>query len=230
MPTSRERVFVKLRRALVSTKPSNIEAIRSLTIVRAGSLAAWREAEVNALEEASARQNSDAAERAGARTDERRQKIEAITTGNLVRADEPIRIASRIDRLSRYYPGVRPVSPSALSANDPNAVRAAGAILERIINTPDFVDVRYLEAGTRAARAVGRVDIRDQAGRVVGFGTGSLVTSRLLLTNHHVLPDAETAAASEIEFNFEDGVDGRPLKPMAFPLDPTTFFLADEKL
>src|SRR6266487_3850866 len=106
--------------------------------------------------------------------------------------------AARIDRLSRYYPGVRPVSPSALEANNRKAVTAAGAVLERIINTPDFVDVRYLEAGIRASHAVGRVDIRDHAGRVVGFGTGSLVTSRLLLTNHHVLPDAETAAASEI--------------------------------
>ena len=81
-----------------------------------------------------------------------------------------------------------------------------------------------------AAHAVGRVDIRDHAGRVIGFGTGSLVTSSLLLTNHHVLPDAETAAASEIEFNFEDGIDGQPLKPVLFPLDPTTFFLADEEL
>jgi endonuclease G, mitochondrial len=185
---------------------------------------------MSVLAEASAQQSEAAAKRVGKRTSERRDKIDAITSGNLVAADEPVRIASRIERLSRYYPGVRPVSPAALEANDPKAVAEAGAVLERIINTPDFVDVRYLEAGSRASHAVGRVDIRDHAGRVIGFGTGSLVTSRLLLTNHHVLPDADTAAASEIEFNFEDGVDGQPLKPVAFPLDPTTFFLADEKL
>ena len=185
---------------------------------------------MSVLAEASVQQSEAAAKRVGMRTSERRDKIDAITSGRLVAADEPVRIASRIDRLSRYYPGVRPVSPAALAANDPQAVAEAGAVLERIINTPDFVDVRYLEAGTRASHAVGRVDIRDHAGRVVGFGTGSLVTSRLLLTNHHVLPDADTAAASEIEFNFEDGIDGQPLQPKAFPLDPTTFFLADEKL
>jgi endonuclease G len=185
---------------------------------------------MSVLAEASAQQSEAAAKRVGMRTSERRHKIDAITSGRLVAADEPVRIASRIDRLSRYYPGVRPVSPAALEANDPKAVAEAGAVLERIINTPDFVDVRYLEAGTRASHAVGRVDIRDHAGRVIGFGTGSLVTSRLLLTNHHVLPDADTAAASEIEFNFEDGVDGQPLQPRLFPLDPTTFFLADEKL
>jgi endonuclease G len=185
---------------------------------------------MSVLAEASAQQSEAAAKRVGRRTSERRDKIDAITSGKLVAADEPVRIASRIDRLSRYYPGVRPVSPAALEANDPKAVAEAGAVLERIINTPDFVDVRYLEAGSRASHAVGRVDIRDHAGRVIGFGTGSLVTSRLLLTNHHVLPDAETAAASEIEFNFEDGIDGQPLQPRLFPLDPTTFFLADEKL
>jgi endonuclease G len=185
---------------------------------------------MSVLAEASAQQSEAAAKRVGKRTSERRDKIDAITSGKLVAADEPVRIASRIERLSRYYPGVRPVSPAALEANDPKAVAEAGAVLERIINTPDFVDVRYLEAGSRASHAVGRVDIRDHAGRVIGFGTGSLVTSRLLLTNHHVLPDAETAAASEIEFNFEDGIDGQPLKPVAFPLDPAAFFLADEKL
>ena len=185
---------------------------------------------MSVLTEASAQQSEAAAKRVGKRTSERRDKIDAITSGKLVTADEPVRIASRIERLSRYYPGVRPVSPAALEANDPKAVAEAGAVLERIINTPDFVDVRYLEAGFRASHAVGRVDIRDHAGRVIGFGTGSLVTSRLLLTNHHVLPDADTAAASEIEFNFEDGIDGQPLKPVAFPLDPTAFFLADEKL
>ena len=186
---------------------------------------------MHGLDEVPTRQSAGtAAERVAARTSQRREKIGAITTGRMVMADEPVRIASRIDRLSHYYPGVRPVSPSALRAGDPAAVAAAGAILERVINTPDFVDVRYLEAGTRASRAVGRVDIRDHAGRVTGFGTGSLVTSRLLLTNHHVLPDADTAAASQIEFNFEDGVDGQPLQPRLFNLDPVTFFLADEGL
>ena len=87
------------------------------------------------VEEATTTQQQ-AAERVRRRTGQRHQKIEAITTGQLVLADEPIRIASRIERLSRYYPSVRPVSPAALVANDPEAVQAAGAVLERIINTP----------------------------------------------------------------------------------------------
>jgi len=65
---------------------------------------------------------------------------------------------------------------------------------------------------------------------VLGFGTGSMVTACLLLTNHHVLLDAQTAANSKIEFNFEDGLDGQPLQPRRFPLDPASFFLADQGL
>jgi endonuclease G len=186
--------------------------------------------DLDALDAAAKQQDDSAAERVAARTSERRERITAIKRGRLVAANEPVRVATRIARLSRYYPGVRPVSPSALQAQDPVAVKAAGAVLERIINTADFVDVRYLEAGARESRAVGRVDIRDDAGRVIGFGTGFLVSPRLLLTNHHVLPDAGTAAASGIEFNFEDGIDGQPLQPKLFAFDPGTFFLADEGL
>src|SRR5439155_11511639 len=113
---------------------------------------------------------------------------------------------------------------------DEGALKAAGAVLERIVGTTDFVDVRYLEGGAVAARAVGRVDIRNEAGRLVGYGTGSLVSPHLLLTNHHVLPDAATAATSGIEFRYEDGPGGQPLQPVLLPLDPATFFLADEGL
>ena len=55
------------------------------------------------------------------------------------------------------------------------------------------------------------MNIRDAGGRLQGYGTGSLVSPSLLLTNHHVLPDAETARTSIIEFNYQDGIDGRPL-------------------
>jgi endonuclease G len=175
-------------------------------------------------------QHDAARDRVAERMEERQQKIATLSEwGGLAKADDPERVASRIDRLSRFYPDVRPINPARVMANDPEAMAAAGAVLERVINTEDFVGVRYLESGVDASRAVGRVDIRDQAGRVVGYGTGSLVSPELLLTNHHVLPDADTARASSIEFNYEDGVDGRPLQPILFPLDPDLFFLTDEQ-
>lgn len=99
----------------------------------------------------------------------------------------------------------------------------------KVVGTEDFLAVGYLAAGVRAARAVGRVVIRE-GGQVAGFGTGSLVSSALLLTNHHVLPSADVAEGSSVEFSFEDGADGQPLTPVTVNLDPGRFFLADEEL
>jgi endonuclease G, mitochondrial len=109
------------------------------------------------------------------------------------------------------------------------ALRKSRGPTRKVLGTEDFLGVDYLEAGVGAARAVGRVVIRDD-GRIAGFGTGSLVSSVLLLTNHHVLPSADVAEGSAIEFSFQDGVDGRPLTPRSFELDPGRFFLADDGL
>ena len=78
----------------------------------------------------------------------------------------------------------------------------------KVIGTEDFLGVAYLESGVAAARAVGRVVIREN-GDLAGYGTGSLVSPTLLLTNNHVLASADVAEGSTIEFGYQDG-DGRP--------------------
>ncbi len=110
-----------------------------------------------------------------------------------------------------------------------DALRKRALGTRKIIGTEDFLGVSYLEAGSGAARAIGRVVIRED-GKVAGFGTGSLVSPALLLTNHHVLPSAEVASGSTVEFRFQDGLDGKPLEPQPFDLDPDRFFLADDDL
>ncbi|MGV9366123.1 DNA/RNA non-specific endonuclease [Amycolatopsis sp. NPDC003731] len=176
-------------------------------------------------------QERAAAARAAERTGPRQAKIALLRKpGGIAEADEPSRVATRIDRLGRYYPDVRPVSPAAIAAGDPAAMTAAGAILERIVLTNDLLGVGYLEGGVTAAAAVGRMNIRNAQGRLIGYGTGSLVSPELLLTNHHVLPDAEAAGFGVIEFDYQDGVDGLPKPVRAFPLDPGRFFAADRSL
>jgi endonuclease G len=138
-------------------------------------------------------------------------------------------VATRIDRLSRFHPDVRPIDPASIAREEPSAMAAAGAVLERIIQTEDFLGVGYLEAGVVAARAVARVNIRE-GNRLAGYGSGSMVSARLFLTNHHVLPDVATAEASTVEFDYQDGPDGLPIKPTVFSLDPETFFVADQEL
>jgi endonuclease G len=127
-------------------------------------------------------------------------------------------------------PGVAADAAEVAAEVTPRPTAESGArVLEKIIKTADFVGIRYLEAGVAASRAVCRIDIRDEVGRVIGYGSGSLVSPRLLLTNHHVLPDAEVARLSAAEFNYQDGIDGKPLQPQLLPLDPDTFFFNDEE-
>ncbi|MCP2357083.1 endonuclease G [Nonomuraea thailandensis] len=184
-----------------------------------------------AVEEAPARVLEDAAARVAGRSEQRRRQVALLAEpGGIARADEPVRVATRIDRLSHRYRDLHPIDPAALTAADPAAVTAAAAVLERIILTNDLLPVGYLEGGAAAARAVGRVVVRDARGRLAGYGTGSLVCRELLLTNHHVLADADTAGRSSVEFDYQDGNDGRPLPLHAFSLDPGRFFFADQEL
>ncbi len=120
------------------------------------------------------------------------------------------------------------VAASADSRRD-NVDRIRRGPTRKVVGTEDFLGVSYLDAGVAAARAVGRVVIREN-GSIAGFGTGSLVSPTLLLTNNHVLPSADVAEGSSIEFSFQDGVDGKALDPVTFELDPGTFFLTDEDL
>jgi endonuclease G len=134
---------------------------------------------------------------------------------------------SRAARCSIAPRGTPTTAAAALEADVAADLGTVGTVLEKIILTPDFVGVRYLEAGVTAAAAVCRVDILDGSGRLVGYGTGSLVSPRLLLTNHHVLPDSQTAQVSAAEFNYQQGVDGTLRQSQSFGLDPATFYIAD---
>lgn len=164
------------------------------------------------------RQHAAARTRVLDRTAQRSEHEYALSKpGGIEDADTPERIAKRWERLERYYTGAE------TTADD-------GRDLEKVILTRDFVDIRYLDAGVAAARATGRVNIRDPRHSLVGYGTGFLVTPTLLLTNHHVLPNEETARSSVIEFDYQDGIDGKPLLAQVFPFDPGRFFVADRDL
>lgn len=178
-----------------------------------------------------AEQEAALAARAADRTEPRRGKISVLREpGGIARADDPTRVAARIKRLARYRPDARSVSPIAVGADDPDALAEAGAALEKIILTNDLLGVDYLEDGVAAARAVGRIVIRDGPGRQVGYGTGSLVSPELLLTNHHVLADARAAGLSSVQFGYQDGPGGQPLAPLEFAFDPDRFFFADDAM
>ncbi len=188
--------------------------------------------------------------RASKRADNQRILREPL---GIAKADSPERVARRMDRLASYHLGeALPVGRADVpAAGEPEALMRAAAqrmarsekvpavtaregedpdrVLERIINNADFLEFRYLDAGNVAGRAVGRVVLRNDRLKVVGYGTGSLISPRLLLTNHHVLPDAAAAANSVVQFDFQNGLDRVPLHEQQFGFRPDVFFLADKE-
>ncbi|MDX2220360.1 MAG: DNA/RNA non-specific endonuclease [Burkholderiales bacterium] len=106
----------------------------------------------------------------------------------------------------------------------------ADLMFERIIGGNELQDVNFLIRGAVASRAIARIEIRSASGRLQGYGTGFLIAPGVLLTNHHVLPEAGIAQNSLAQFDYERDLDGR-LKPIAsFELLPGELFHADKAL
>src|SRR5215213_1813909 len=102
--------------------------------------------------------------------------------------------------------------------------------LERIINGNDLLNINYLDKGLLAAGAVGRVIVCGSDGELLGYGTGSMISPRLMLTNNHVLADAETARQSQLEFNYQFDARGKPVPTEVFDLLPDDFFYTNREL
>jgi endonuclease G len=95
---------------------------------------------------------------------------------------------------------------------------------ERIIGNTDFLHINYFEKGLKAAKTVGRIVLKNQLGNLQGYGTGFLVSPRLLITNCHVLKDKALAAFSEVEFNYEYDSSGRVKPYSVFRFEPEALF------
>jgi endonuclease G, mitochondrial len=101
--------------------------------------------------------------------------------------------------------------------------------IERVIGaTRDFLSISFFERGAQASRAVCRI-ITNLPGGKRSFGTGFMVTPRLLITNHHVLESAAVASVSVAEFNYQLDVRQENEHAHRFALKPGAFFLNDKE-
>ena len=176
---------------------------------------------------------AQAARRWEARTAQREQTRTKLNEGGSVAAETPKRLKLRMERLgaaatqAMAAPAASPATESMLHASS-SLVQTVG--LERVIGKPDFMGINFLELALAVARFVGRVHIRSSPARTVGFGTGFMVSPRLLLTNHHVLRSKADALHSEIEFDYQYDRSGRLLPVVAYGLEPDKFFLTSPSL
>lgn len=99
-------------------------------------------------------------------------------------------------------------------------------LMERIISPQNnLLPAHFLEEGNMVQRAVARVRIPG-----IGFGSGFLVSSSLLMTNNHVLPNTATANKAEAQFNYQNDLDGNPKPVDTYQFDPKAFFYTNAAL
>ena len=170
-------------------------------------------------------------ERYQKRTPHRSRNERLIKAKRYLEADSPERVMKFLNRrgfdanvsaeIVRRPDEPLPVTPGPLAGEpEPDG-------LERILGTNDLIGVAFLQRGIQVARTVGRVWVGVSNGRPSGFGTGFLVSPRLLLTNHHVLPNAAVARTSLIEFDYQLGLNGVFLPTTTFSFEPNVFFQAN---
>lgn len=148
------------------------------------------------------------------------------------------RLAKRANRLLNKVKQAAPAVMEALPQDLRELVKRGpiqaneidNFLFERVIGeTRDFLSVEFLEKGIQANRCVGRIVTRLSGGRM-SFGTGFLVSPRLLMTNWHVLRTPEDATSSSVEFDYQLDRFGNPLPVKRFKLDPAAFFLNHQTL
>ncbi|MFL4910262.1 endonuclease [Streptomyces sp. MMS24-I2-30] len=182
-------------------------------------------------------QLADAGRRFDMRTPEREETRRTIERRGVLYADEPERVKKRLARLNADWSLARsieqiPTEPAATAGSTlpltPDTFSADLLGLERLMGRNDLIGVAFLEGGHQAARSVGRVTVTASGGGL--HGTGFMVSPSLLMTNNHVLRSAENSDRALVEFNFQSALDGRPLVPVTFALEPRRFFATDRDL
>jgi hypothetical protein len=83
----------------------------------------------------------------------------------------------------------------------------------------------FVKRAAELSAAVGRVSVGGSL-----FGTGFLITPKILLTCQHVLPDVQQASQSTFELDYQRDEDGTFRRVTSIKLRPEAFFVADRAL
>jgi len=89
--------------------------------------------------------------------------------------------------------------------------------LETILGINNLKQISWIERGLQVSRSVCRILTPN------GLGTGFLIATDLLMTNHHVIPDTTVAARSVVEFNYQHDFEGTVLPTCRYKLDTGRF-------
>lgn len=179
-------------------------------------------------------QIQETARRYNDRESTRVRNLRLIEQGRYLKVDSPERVEKFLLRRG-FSPQdtdqfLRHTGPSLPKADETVAGRPEPNALERVLGTNDLMGVAFLERGLQVSRTVGRIWIGVSSGRPMGYGTGFLISPRLLMTNHHVLGERNLARSSLVEFNYQRSISGELAPSISFIVDPETFHFADRHL
>ena len=127
-----------------------------------------------------------------------------------------------LTRLSRK--GMDPSMAESLINGARSTPSLGNALLERIIRESQLTDISFLRRGAILSRGVARIELRSNAGRVLGHGTGFMVSPKLMMTNNHVLRSAGDAATAVAQFDYVSRADLAAPQPTVFEFEPQRFF------
>lgn len=172
-----------------------------------------------------------AGERRIRRSEQQEEAHRKIEAGDFEGANSPERMAKRMARLAMNQEKIRLAGAARLQpfVTSPAELTQPEELLERrferIIGKDNLVDIVYLDRAIHASRTVVRVAVRGPGGKLQGYGTGFMVSPRVMITNQHVLSSSDLARNSQIQFNYQNDASGSGLAPTVFGLSPEGLFL-----
>lgn len=92
--------------------------------------------------------------------------------------------------------------------------------LEKIMEQQStLLPISFLEIGLEKARSIAKVELADKSS-----GTGFLTKNNFLVTNHHVIGNAQQAKTASAQFNYQQSSTGLELPRTVMQFDPDSGF------
>ena len=119
-------------------------------------------------------------------------------------------IPGKIDQESSPVSAEFRVSPESITVPE-------DVSFDAILGINNLKQISWIGRGLLASQSVCRVLTP------AGVGTGFLISSNVLMTNNHVIPDPGVADKTVAEFNYQEDASGKLMETVRYDLDPGSF-------
>ncbi len=149
----------------------------------------------------------------------RRNARKGTITNGAAQAEENKIIQSILELLEdvseKIITEMAPVMPPSSKAGEISMPR--DVTLEKILGVNNLKQIAWFERGLQVSKSVCRILMPK------GLGTGFLISPDLLMTNHHVIPDANAVEQSVAEFNYQYDFENNLMQTCRYRLNKNRF-------